>query len=434
VSHSAAPTVDAVQARYDVVVVGAGLAGLFAGTLAARRGLGTLVVARGLGGTHLGSGTIGVWGYAADGKPAEDPLTEAERQAGPEHPLRLAGFAALEAAVAVLQSMAGAAGYPLEGGLHHNHWLPTALGAVRPACLAPQSFAAGEVRDPAEITLGEIPGFRDFYAGYAAANLTNAGHPARAVTLELPYGPARRDAFATDLARLMDRETYRASAAQLWRPALKGAARLGLPAILGLNSGAAAWRDLSEKLGLPSFEVPLLPPSVPGMRLFNVLQAALEAAGGRLIVGPGVSGWVEQGRVLGIAAETAGGPRRYAAAQLILATGGFRHGGLRALAPGRAHEAVLDLPVALAPDWYAPMYWGQHPYARFGVQVNPAMQPVDAAGSVLYDNVRAVGGLLAGADRRAEGSREGIDLATGHKAVAQLPQPAAATAAERSAT
>jgi glycerol-3-phosphate dehydrogenase subunit B len=130
---------------------------------------------------------------------------------------------------------------------------------------------------------------------------------------------------------------------------------------------------------------------------------------------------VEQGRVLGVTADTAGGPRRYAAAHLILATGGFRHGGLRALAPGRAHEAVLNLPVAIAPDWYAPMYWGQHPYARFGVNVNPAMQPVDAAGRVLYENVRAVGGLLAGADRRAEGSREGIDLATAYKAVVQLP-------------
>jgi hypothetical protein len=36
--------------------------------------------------------------------------------------------------------------------------------------------------------------------------------------------------------------------------------------------------------------------------------------------------------------------------------------------------------------------------------------------------VRAVGGLLAGADRRAEGSREAIDLATAWAAVARLPE------------
>jgi anaerobic glycerol-3-phosphate dehydrogenase len=36
---------------------------------------------------------------------------------------------------------------------------------------------------------------------------------------------------------------------------------------------------------------------------------------------------------------------------------------------------------------------------------------------VIYENVFAVGGLLAGADRNSEGSREGIDLATAWAAV-----------------
>jgi glycerol-3-phosphate dehydrogenase subunit B len=423
----------AVQARYDVIVVGAGLAGLFAGALAARRGARTLVIGQGVGGTHLGAGTIDVWGYTAAGQPAEDPLAEAQRQAGSEHPLTVAGLPALEAGLAEFQALCAAAGYVLKGSLRRNHLLPTALGAVRPTCLAPLTFTAGELREPAEITLGEIPGFRDFFADYAVANLNAAGHAARAVALELPYGPTRRDAFATDLARLLDRDSYRASAAQLWRPALKGAQRLGLPAILGQHHAPDAWRDLTERLGLPVFEIPLLPPSVPGMRLFNLLQNAVEAAGGRVVVGPSVSGWVEQGRAAGVVAATSGGPRRYAAGHVVLATGGFRHGGLLGAALGQAREAVFDLPVVTGQEWYAPVYMGQHPYARFGVRANPAMQPIDVGGAVVYDNVYAVGGLLAGADRRAEGSREGIDLATAYKAVAQLDltQPAGAGATGR---
>lgn len=432
---SAAPAADLeIQARYQVIVVGAGLAGLFAGALAARRGARTLVIGRGVGGTHLGTGAIDVWGYDAYGQPVSDPLAEAQRLAGPEHPLTLAGVPALEAALTEMQALAQAAGYPLEGSPQRNHLLPTALGAVRPTCLAPQTFTAGELRDRTEITLGEIPGFRDFFADYAVANLNTARHAARAATLELPYGPTRRDAFATDLARLFDRESYRASAAQLWRPALKGAARLGLPAILGSQDAAGACRDLSERLGLPIFEIPLLPPSVPGMRLFSLLQNAIEAAGGRVIIGPGVSAWTEGSHAAGIVAATAGGPRRYAAQHVLLATGGFRHGGLVAPALGQARETVFDLPVVTGPEWYAPVYWGQHPYARFGVRVNAAMQPLDAGGGVLYDNVYALGGLLAGADRHAEGSREGIDLATAYKAVGQLPdlpQPDGASAPGR---
>ena len=424
------------QAAYDVVVVGAGLAGLFAGTLAARRGARTLVIARGQGGTQLGAGTIGVWGFDGDSQPAASPTGAWAERVDPRHPLALAGPPALQSALAELQAVCAAGGYPMVGSPERNYFLPTALGAVRPACLVPESFAAGELRpndsDAAgELLLAEVPGFRDFYAAYAAANLRAAGHNARAVRLELPRMPARRDAFATDLARMLDGERYRAEVARLWRPHLKVAGRLGLPAVLGYQHAADAGRDLSEKLGLPVFEIPLLPPSVPGMRLHDVLVAALRAAGGRIIVGPRVTGWLpdpaeRQARVLGVAAETAGGPRRYAAGSVILATGGFRHGGLTAPAAGQARESVFDLPVATGSDWFAPLYWGAQPYARFGVRVNASMQPVAAGGEPIYQNVWAAGGLLAGADRRGEGSREGIDLASAWKAVEQCA-PAAIT-------
>lgn len=429
--HARGPAASGVQAAYDVIVVGAGLAGMFAGALAAQRGARTLVIGRGLGGTHLGTGTIDVWGYTAAGRPAENPLAEAQRLAGPGHPLTLAGLPALEGSLAELQALGAAAGYPLEGRLDRNHFLPTALGAVRPTCLAPQTFLAGEVREPTEIVLGEVPGFRDFFANYAVANLKAAGHAARAVSLELPYGPTRRDAFATDLARLLDRDSYRASAAQLWRPVLKGVTRLGLPAILGQSDAMTAWGDLSEKLGVALFEIPLLPPSVPGMRLFNLLQTAIEEARGRVIIGPGVTGWASDGRARGIVAATAGGPRRYSAQHVVLATGGFRHGGLHAPALGQARETVFDLPVMTGQDWFAPVYWDKHPYARFGVRVNEAFQPLNPAGSVVYENVYAIGGLLAGADRHGEGSREGIDLATAYKAVQQIPLPVGTGAAGR---
>jgi glycerol-3-phosphate dehydrogenase subunit B len=425
------------QARYDVIVVGAGLAGLFAGALAARRGARTLVLAGGVGGTHLGSGCIGVWGFQPDGALAASPaavLPKLEQQAdgAQPHPFALAGREALSDALAELKELCAAHGYPLAGGLDRNHWLPTALGAVRSACLAPETFAAGEVRDAREIVLGDIAGFRDFYAGHAAANLRAAGYGARALTLELPRAPRRRDLFATDLARLFDEPAYRAAVAHVWAPHLRGVERLGLPAVIGYLSGAAAWRDLSDKLGLAIFEVPLAPPSVPGMRLFNVLRAAVEDAGGRVLVGPKAQGWLAPGggAVAGVVAATAGGPRRYAASAVILATGGFRHGGLVAPVPGQAREGVFDVPVAAEGEWFAPLYWGAHPYAAFGVRVNASMQAVDAAGEVLYPNLYAVGGLLAGARRREEGSREGIDLATAWKAVAHLRLAAPIAAVE----
>lgn len=405
------------QAAYDVIVVGAGLAGMFAGALAARRGSRTLVVARGLGGTHVGAGTIDVWGYDRARRLASSPGAEIKKRRAKRHPLARAGLPALRAALDEFQNLCETAGYPLVGEVEKNFFLPTALGAVRPTCLAPESLAAGDVRRPGELTLARLPGFRDFYADLAAANLCAAGYPARVVALDVPRAPARRDSFATDLARLFDDANYRAEVANRWRNELKGAARLGLPAIVGLEHGAAARRDMSDRLGVEVFEIPTLPPSVPGLRLFNALRTALEEAGGRLTLGPAVRGWVQDGRAAGVVAETAGGPRNYAARKIILATGGFRHGGLDAPARGRVRESVFDLPVAAGREWFRPLYWDAHPYARFGVRVNEHMQPVDAKGRVIYPNLFAVGGLLAGADRTGEGSREGIDLATAWQAV-----------------
>ena len=423
------------QASYDIVVVGAGLAGMFAGALAARRGARALVVARGVGGTHVGPGTIDVWGYRSH-PPALSPVETARPERGselvinpqaeleildaPQHPLTRAGLPALREALTAFQTLCEAAGYPLAGALDRNFFLPTALGAVRPTCLAPESFAAGDVRQPGAIGLARLAGFRDFFADLAAANLSAAGYSACVVTLDLPHAPTRRDAFATDLARLFDDGNYRAEVAHHWRDALKGVARLGLPAILGLESAAAARRDLNDKLGVELFEIPTLPPSVPGMRVFNILRDAILEAGGRVTTGPRVTGWVEKGRAAGVVADTAGGPRRYAAHSIILATGGFRHGGLDAPAKGRVKEPVFDLPVSTGEAWFAPLYWDAHPYARFGVRVNAeGMQPVSANGKVIFPNLFAIGGLLAGADRNGEGSREGIDLATAWVAVGQ---------------
>jgi glycerol-3-phosphate dehydrogenase subunit B len=409
------------QASYDIIVGGAGLAGMFAGALAARRGMRTLVIAKGLGGTHLGSGTVDVWGYDRAHKLVANPEKAVQKLRARNHPLMLTGLPALQAALTELQNICEAAGYPLLGSLDRNFFLPTALGAVRPTCLAPRSFIAGDVRQLGELTLARLPGFRDFFPDLAAANLIAARYSGlsrtRVVSLDLPSVPARRDLFATDLARLFDDANYRAEVAHRWRTALKGVTRLGLPAVLGLEHAAAAHRDLTDRLGIELFEIPILPPSVPGMRLFKILQDAIQEAGGRVIIGAGITGWVQEGRAVGVIAETASGPRKSSSRFIMLATGGFRHGGLDAPAKGCVRESVFGLPVLTDKKWFAPLYWEAHPYARFGVRVNAAMQPVDAKGNLIYPNVFAVGGLLAGADRNGEGSRAGIDLATAWKVV-----------------
>ncbi len=399
--------------KFDLVIIGAGLSGLFAGCLAARRGKRALILARGLGGTHVGTGTIDV---------LSDLSSLDKRQTTADHPYSLAGPRALRAALDELKAICAEAGYPLHGDLKSNFRLPTAAGAARQTCLAPETMIAGDLSRPEPFALADLPGFRDFNAKLAIANLQSLvnSYQLSVIGLPLPQAPTRRDAYATDLALLFDRADYREQLIEAWRPLLANAPkRIGLPAILGLDHAIEAKRHLDSALGVELFEIPILPPSVPGMRLFNLLRDDFQKHGGRIIIGPTASGHVVDKRAI-VTADMNGRVRDYEAEVILLATGGFLHGGLTGEFEGRVRESVFNLPIA-APstraDWISEVFLGPHPFAKFGARVNKQLHPLGADGKPLASNLRAIGSLLAGADRLSEGSREGIALATAYRAV-----------------
>src|SRR6478752_1903671 len=96
---------------YDVIVIGAGLAGLTGGLRLAEAGRRVLLLAKGHGATHWANGAIGVARGIA-------PLDEVARLAtDPDHPYARAGAGALEAATGRLREVCAAAGYSLAGTL-----------------------------------------------------------------------------------------------------------------------------------------------------------------------------------------------------------------------------------------------------------------------------------------------------------------------------
>jgi glycerol-3-phosphate dehydrogenase subunit B len=102
----------------------------------------------------------------------------------------------------------------------------------------------------------------------------------------------------------------------------------------------------------------------------------------------------------------------------LLATGGILGGGFNSDHTGHFWEVVFDLPLA-APErrnqWFRPSFLNPegHPLFKAGVVVNERMQPVDAEGILVYENLWAAGNLLAKSDAIQERSMEGIALATG---------------------
>ncbi len=101
------------------------------------------------------------------------------------------------------------------------------------------------------------------------------------------------------------------------------------PAVLGIADPHGVWAAVEHGLGRPAFEVPTLPPSVPGMRLFAILRAALRRAGGSVMLNNVVIG-AEQagGRVTALRTRVGLREERRGADWVVLATGGIASGGI----------------------------------------------------------------------------------------------------------
>jgi len=402
----------------DALVIGAGTAGLAAATRLAQGGLRVLVVATGEGCLPLASGTVDVLGYAPHRVTSPLEALPGFLDANPEHPYRLAGAAGLERSVAWFLEVAEPLGYG--GGLDRNRWVPTVLGGLRPTALLPGSMSAADLGGGGEVVIAGIRGFRDFHPALLAENLCQVASatakPIRARATELDWAGSAGDLVPFRLARrLENEETRRGLAAQL-RERAGGAAAVGMPAILGREKAAEVHADLERRIGVPVFEIPGLPPSLPGLRLFDCLRRALRGAGGRLILGSSaISASKKKDTVTAVTITQASRPVEVSAGFYVLATGGFATGGIVREPDGELREPVFGLPVhGLAPGQaaFGDEYLAEHPLDRVGLRTDADGRPLDASGAAYADNLYAAGAALAGALPWREKSGEGVSLAT----------------------
>jgi glycerol-3-phosphate dehydrogenase subunit B len=147
--------------RADVVVIGAGLAGLTAAARLAESGASVALVAKGHASTHWAAGGIDVAAPDSARTPADGVATLA---AVPGHPYGVLG-ADVVPATAWLQGVLAEAGLPYAGTPETPiRRVPTAIGGTRRVAIVPEAQAAAlRPWEPDEVLVVAGPaGFKDF--------------------------------------------------------------------------------------------------------------------------------------------------------------------------------------------------------------------------------------------------------------------------------
>ena len=399
--------------HYDLIVIGMGLSGLMAAKTAAAAGQKVLILGKGMGSLCLFSNTIDVLGQSPTAMKMTDALSQWV-ESHPLHPYSEVGLKNLEEALSSFLSLFPPP-YSFQTIDNRNCLLPTGAGTFRPTFLIPITMAEGISIDERRALIVGFRGFKDFYAHYVADQLR-----CRGISLELP-DLFHQELTATALARLMEKKSFRENIGREIKKQLLDETRVGLPAILGTHDPAQIKDDLEAIIAAKVFEIPILPPSIPGMRIFNCFKEWLIWKGVSFLLGYSVSKAILRGkrceRIEVLHPPVIGS---YSADRYILATGRFIGGGLKA-DDEKVVEPIFNLPLSQPPsreDWFGDSFFSDlpHPIHGAGILTDASFQPVDAGRDVILENVWAAGSILAHHHCVDEKSREGIEISTGYMA------------------
>ena len=399
--------------HYDLIIIGMGLSGLMAAKTAVEAGQKVLLVGKGMGSLCLFSNTIDVLGNLPNNIKMKDGLFQWIVD-HPKHPYSKIGLEKIEEALSSFLSQFPPP-YSFQTIDNMNCLLPTGAGTLRPTYLIPKTMVEGTRVDEGNTLIVGLKGFKDFYAHYVANQLK-----CRGINLQL-HDLSYQEITATALARLMETKSFRERIGSEIKKQLQREAKIGLPALLGVHNPMEVKEDLEEIIGAKIFEIPLLPPSIPGMRIFNRFKEWLIQKGVLFLLGYSVSKATTKGKKCeGIEVFHPPVTTSYSADCYILATGRFVGGGLKANNE-TIFEPIFNLPLSQPPsreDWFRNSFFGDlpHPIYQAGILTNASFQPVDERENLILENVWVVGSILAYHHAIDEKSREGIEIATGYRA------------------
>ena len=397
----------------DVIIIGGGLAGLMAASVAANRRQKVTVLTYGSGSLPLASGAI-------DFLNTESPEA-AIKNLPAHHPYKKIGVKNIDTAAKFFCHITSQANLIYNGKISAQIPIVTAVGTLKYSSLVPESMNATKLKSKKKIFVANVKGLKDFYASMLVDNLKK-------------YFPDKTFEIAPlDLNLMGGRDITCLSAAQILTGNEKiladGLKKLNateddaiiIPPILGLE-GNISRAEVKSQIRADIIETTCLPPSPPGIRLQRALMKYLQKSGVRFHENSKViHGTAEGKKITGVIIGSGIREKFFPAKKIILATGGFYSGGLTMREFDNPKEPIFDLPVFFptgAENWSNENLFGDKPqgFSMTGIFTNDNLNPVDENGKVLYENLHVIGANLGGVDFIHEHSAGGVAISSAHKA------------------
>lgn len=412
----------------DLLVIGRGMAGMAAALFAANRGLSTVQVGM-TGGLLFASGLLDLLGvYPLDEKKQwEDPWAGIDLliQDLPNHPYARLKREEIQGAFHEVLSFLEEHGLPYGCQDTRNSQVMTPAGTLKYTYSLPKTMWNGvqALKEKRPCLLVDFTGLHDFSARQIVATMKGQWPQLRSVRLSFPSPSQAKDLVTGEMtAQALELLKNREKLFKDLQPHLKDAQALGLPAIFGIRHSHEIVREFGEKIGIPVFEIPTLPLSIPGLRLNDTFSRGLSAQGVQSF---------PQYLVLEVG-QTSGGDFQLTIGKnlskhtirskaIILASGRFLGRGLKADRK-RVFETIFDLPLSQATgrnEWHRSDFLDPkgHPVNRAGVEINNNFQPVDRTGRPVFQNLFAAGSILAHQDWVRMKCGSGLAIATAFGAV-----------------
>ena len=417
---------NAAAQRYDVAVIGAGMAGMAAALFAAERGLSCIQIGSG-GGILFASGLLDLLAVqpVAEHRLWQSPFDAlaALAREQPGHPLARVNPLAIRTGFERFVAALTGAGLPYAPLGERNSNVITSIGTVKTSYGVPLTMVAGvaALAQRLPCLLVDFRGLREFSARQIVETLGTEWPALRHQRIEFPGFDAVPEVYAVHLAQSLEtRQTCERTIA-LIKPLLGDARVVGLPALLGLSRSNEVHAAFEAGLGLPVFEIPTMPTSVPGLRLLGALEAVMSARGVTRRPLASVRSLSFDGSTATLDITGAPGGERIQARAVVLASGRFSGRGLKADRQS-VRESILGLPVQQPPareDWHQRDFLDPagHAINRAGLKTDEAWRPLDASGKPAWANLYAIGSILAEQDWMRAKCGSGLAIATAWAAI-----------------